>query len=93
MCRDKLLSSNSCTANFQLYTQMALRLEENGVRGGGGENGSRFLCLFGGESERHPPPPPQKTRQHKQDPSSNKQPQFRPCGGRLSLSLPILVTK
>lgn len=36
MCRDKLLSSNSCTANFQLYTQMALRLEENGVRGGGG---------------------------------------------------------
>lgn len=44
---DKLLSSNSCTANFQLYTQMALRLEENGVHG---ENGSRFLCLFGGDS-------------------------------------------
>lgn len=48
MCRDKLLSSNSCTANFQLYTQMVLRLEENGVQG---ENGCRFLCLFGGESE------------------------------------------
>lgn len=46
MCCDKLLSSNSCTANFQLYTQMALRLEENGVHG---ENSSRFLCLFGGE--------------------------------------------
>lgn len=43
---DKLLSSNSCTANFQLYTQMALRLEENGVHG---ENSSRFLCLFGRE--------------------------------------------
>lgn len=43
---DKLLSSNSCTANFQLYTQMALRLEENGVHG---ENSSRFLCLFGSE--------------------------------------------
>lgn len=46
MCCDKLLSSNSCTANFQLYTQMALRLEENGVHG---ENSGRFLCLFGGE--------------------------------------------
>lgn len=45
---DKLLSSNSCTANFQLYTQMALRLEEKGVHG---ECGSRFLCLFGGDSE------------------------------------------
>lgn len=43
---DKLLSSNSCTANFQLYTQMALRLGENGVHG---ENSSRFLCLFGSE--------------------------------------------
>lgn len=46
MRRDKLLSSNSCTANFQLYTQMALRLEENGVHG---EDGGRLLCLFGGE--------------------------------------------
>jgi hypothetical protein len=43
---DKLLSPNSCTANFQLYTQMALRLEENGVPG---ENSSGFLCLFGSE--------------------------------------------
>lgn len=46
MCHDKLLSSNSCTANFQLYSQMALRLEENGVHG---ENSSRFSCLFGAE--------------------------------------------
>lgn len=43
---DKLLSPNSCTANFQLYTQMALRLEENGAPG---ENSSGFLCLFGSE--------------------------------------------
>lgn len=43
---DKLLSPNSCTANFQLYTQMALRLEENGAPG---EDSSGFLCLFGSE--------------------------------------------
>lgn len=57
MHHDKLLSSNSCTANFQLYTQMALRLEENGVHA---ENGCRFRCLFGGETEGGKVAPPKK---------------------------------
>lgn len=55
MWRDKLLSSNSCTANFQLYIQMALRLGENGARGG---NVCRFLGWVGsmkvGEQKDHP---------------------------------------